>query len=34
MVLYYRSNGKKPELDGRLASKPLGDPPVAEGVPF
>ncbi|KAL8654161.1 MAG: hypothetical protein Q9210_001677 [Variospora velana] len=34
VVLYYKSNGRKPELQGRLTGKPLGDPPVAEGVPF
>ncbi|KAL8907357.1 MAG: hypothetical protein Q9207_001475 [Kuettlingeria erythrocarpa] len=34
VVLHYKSNGKRPELDGRLTGKPLGDPPVAEGVPF
>ncbi|KAI4289975.1 MAG: hypothetical protein L6R35_000756 [Caloplaca aegaea] len=34
VVLYYKSNGRKPEVEGRLTGKPLGDPPGAEGVPF
>lgn len=34
MVLYYKSNGRKPELERTLTGKPLEDPSVAEGVPF
>ncbi|KAL9059201.1 MAG: hypothetical protein Q9206_001591 [Seirophora lacunosa] len=34
VVLYYKSNGRKSELERTLTGKPLGDPSVAEGVPF
>ncbi|KAL8938388.1 MAG: hypothetical protein Q9216_003927 [Gyalolechia sp. 2 TL-2023] len=31
VVLYYKSNGRKPELEGRLSGKPLEEIPASEG---
>ncbi|KAI4205703.1 MAG: hypothetical protein LQ350_000200 [Teloschistes chrysophthalmus] len=33
VLLYYKSNGRKPEL-GKLTGKPIEEPKVDEGVPF
>ncbi|KAL8837950.1 MAG: hypothetical protein Q9170_002322 [Blastenia crenularia] len=34
VLLYYKSNGRKPELEGRMTGKPLQEVPASEGVPF
>ncbi|KAL8738021.1 MAG: hypothetical protein Q9181_001128 [Wetmoreana brouardii] len=34
VLLHYKSNGKKPELEKRMTGKPLQEPIVQEGVPF
>lgn len=34
VILYYRSNGRKAELEGRLTGKPMEEPPGSESVPI
>ena len=34
VLLYYKSNGRKPELENRMTGKPLQEPVIDEGVPF
>ncbi|KAL8928095.1 MAG: hypothetical protein Q9172_001082 [Xanthocarpia lactea] len=34
VLLYYKSNGRKPELENRMTGKLLQEPVVDEGVPF
>ncbi|KAL8732465.1 MAG: hypothetical protein Q9166_002678 [cf. Caloplaca sp. 2 TL-2023] len=34
VLLYYKSNGRKPELEKGITGKPLQEPAAEEGVPF